>query len=281
MIPNIVHFVFGLSPDFGGKPFSIMHYIAIRSAFVVNSPEKIYFHYQYEPDGEWWEKIKPLLTLNMIEVPTEIFGNPLIHTAHMGDVVNLRMLYQYGGVYLDIDTICVQPYHHLLHHEIVMGLEYGKPVFYSKMDRVLYNIKRSALMPFVKLPSPGIKGLCNAVILAAPGNGFIAQWLDSYKTFRSKTLFDAYWNEHSVRIPYILAMKNKDHITLLDADKFNTPYYDKKGLKLMFKKVHSFPEAIVHHLWESVSWDKYSLKLTRNSICTTDTTYNLLARKYL
>jgi hypothetical protein len=31
-MPRIAHFIFGLSPDFGKKPFSLVHYLAIRSA---------------------------------------------------------------------------------------------------------------------------------------------------------------------------------------------------------------------------------------------------------
>jgi len=281
MIPNVVHFVFGLSPDFGGKPFSLVHYLAIRSAKVVNNPDKIFFHYQYEPSGEWWEKIRPLLTLNRIEAPSEIFGNELVHIAHKSDVVNLRALLEHGGVYLDIDTICVKPYRHLLRNKAVMGLEYGKPVFYEKKDEVLYSFKKMLLRPVVKLPSPGIKGLGNAVILSEPRSRFITKWLDSYKTFRSKGLFDAYWNEHSVRIPYQLAVESPEQIELLGQGSFCLPYYDRKGLKLLFEKVYSFPEAVVYHLWESISWDRYLGSLTPERIRTVDTTYNLLARKFL
>ncbi|HTI07494.1 MAG TPA: glycosyltransferase [Puia sp.] len=281
MIPNIVHFVFGLAPDFGGKPFSLVHYLAIRSAQVVNRPDQIIFHYRYEPEGEWWEKIRPSLTLNRIEIPTEIFGNELIHIAHKSDVVNLRALSECGGIYLDIDTICVRPYHHLLNHQAVMGLEYGRPVFYEKRDEWVYDVKKKLLSPFVKLPAPGIKGLGSSIILSAPGSSFITLWLDSYKTFRSKGLFDAYWNEHSVRKPYQLAQENPQLIKVLGQGSFCLPYYDRKGLKLLFEKVYQFPEAIVYHLWESLSWDRYLAPLTTERIRKIDTTYNLLARKYL
>lgn len=57
MIPNIIHFVFGLEPDFGGKVFCLVHYLAIKSALLVNKPDKIFLYYCYEPKGNmWWEK---------------------------------------------------------------------------------------------------------------------------------------------------------------------------------------------------------------------------------
>lgn len=59
MIPNIIHFVFGMAEDFEGKPFPLSHYLAVKSAAVVNQPQKIYFHYQFKTAGKWWEKAKP------------------------------------------------------------------------------------------------------------------------------------------------------------------------------------------------------------------------------
>lgn len=90
MIPNIFHFVFGMSPDFGGKPFSLVHYLAVRSAVELNKPEAALFHYQYEPAGEWWEKAKPLLKLNKISSPDSVSDNKLYHVAHKADVLRLR-----------------------------------------------------------------------------------------------------------------------------------------------------------------------------------------------
>ena len=41
MIPNIFHFVFGMAPDFGGKPFSLVHYLSVKSALTLNQPELV------------------------------------------------------------------------------------------------------------------------------------------------------------------------------------------------------------------------------------------------
>jgi hypothetical protein len=81
MIPNIIHFIFGLRQDLAGTQFSFIHYLAIKSADECNKPAAINFYYKHEPSGEWWEKSKRYLTLIKIEPPTEIFGNPLMHYA--------------------------------------------------------------------------------------------------------------------------------------------------------------------------------------------------------
>jgi len=80
-----------MAPNFGGKPFSLVHYLSIKSAVDLNKPEQAFFHYQYEPIGEWWEKAKPLLRLNKIDAPTQIMGNQLYHVAHQADVVRLQI----------------------------------------------------------------------------------------------------------------------------------------------------------------------------------------------
>jgi len=38
MIPNIFHFCYGFTKDFGGKPFSLVHYLALKSAYEINRP---------------------------------------------------------------------------------------------------------------------------------------------------------------------------------------------------------------------------------------------------
>ena len=53
-IPNIIHFV--LVNDEFTKPFLFYHYLAIYSAYLVNKPDKIFYHKAF-PYGENWEKV--------------------------------------------------------------------------------------------------------------------------------------------------------------------------------------------------------------------------------
>lgn len=273
MIPNILHFVFGMSPDFGGKPFSLVHYLSVKSAIELNQPDAAYFHYQYEPTGVWWDKAKPLLTLVKTAAPEEIFGNKLYHVAHKADVVRLQVLKEMGGIYLDLDTISVKPLTHLLHHQFVIGQELKAPVTPKNWRQ---QLKVKLIWKKVK---KGTIGLCNAVLLSEKNSYFINLWLHHYKTFRSKGR-DKYWNEHSVLVPEKLAAVYPDFITRLSPYAFHYPLYDKTGLKLLFEEVCEFPEAYLHHLWESFSWG-YLSALNAEKIQSEDTTYNLIARKYL
>jgi len=57
--------------------------------------------------------------------------------------------------------------------------------------------------------------------------------------------------------------------------------YNQEGLAMMFAEQHAFPEAYVHHLWESFAWEPYMAALSPEMILEKDTTYNLIARKFL
>jgi hypothetical protein len=277
MIPNILHFVFGMAPDFGGKPFSLVHYLSVKSAVALNNPDTAFFHYQFEPEGHWWQKAKPMLTLNKITAPNEIFGNPLCHVAHQADIVRLRMLKETGGIYMDLDTISVQPFSHLLHHSFVIGEEL-KVITEPKNWRQQFK-KNIRKWVGGKVGNP-TSGLCNAILLSEKNSAFVTRWLDSYHNFRSKGR-DQFWNEHSVLLPLQLAAKHSEELTRLGPYTFHYPLYHPEGLRQMFEENHSFPEALAHHLWESFAWEPYMKNMNVPGILANNTTYNLLARKFL
>jgi hypothetical protein len=277
MIPNIFHFVFGMANDFGGKEFSLSHYIAIKSAVSINKPDKIYFHYAYEPSGEWWEKTKPYVILNKVVAPETFMGCKIYHVAHKADIIRLQMLKKYGGVYLDLDTICVKPLHHLYNHSFVIGQELKSP-YVPKNYR--QHIKHTLKNIFFAKKQNVVNGLCNAVMLSTPCSEFLDHWLNEYAGFRSKG-YDKYWNELSVFVPQKLAAVHQHLVTVVGPYNFHFPLYNEVGLQQMFETKVSFPEALVHHLWQSVSWNKYLSKLTPEYVQSVNTTYNLIARSYL
>ena len=190
MIPNIIHFIFGLKSDFGGKGFSYIHYLAVVTAWKVNQPEKMFLHYAYEPSGEWWDKAKPYLTLNQVVPPKEIFGRPLKHFAHQADVLRLEMLMQHGGIYLDMDVVCINSFGPLLRKGFVMGRE----------------------------PEAG---LCNAVILASADAEFLRIWYEQYREFDGTR-----WGYHSVALPLQLATQHPSMIQIQDEYSFFFPMHN-------------------------------------------------------
>jgi hypothetical protein len=230
-----------MSSDFGGKPFSLVHYLAIKSAITVNQPSATLFHFAYEPDGYYWEKVKPFLTLCPVAAPNEIFGKTLRHYAHKSDIVRMKVLLEHGGIYMDLDTISKRSVAPLLTHKAVLGKE-------------------------------GNVGLCNAVILAEKNAEFLQIWLNTYHDFDPDE-----WGYHSVILPLQLAPKYPTLLHMEEGDSFHFPLHT---ASLLYEECHDYPKAYIHHLWQHLFWD-YLKVLDEERILTHDTTYNVIARRFL
>ena len=185
MIPRIIHFIY-----VGGRAFSFIHFLAVYTAWKVNRPDVLYFHHTEEPTGYWWEKARPLLTLNLVAPVHEIHGNPITYPAHMADVIRLEMLQRFGGIYLDLDIVSLRPFDPLLQHEFVMGMEPGT-------------------------------GLCNAVILARGDAEFLQLWREQYRSFDGSR-----WNHHSVVLPWQMAQAHPQLIHVADKYAFFYPTHN-------------------------------------------------------
>lgn len=255
MIPNKFHFIY-LTHTKKFKQFSLIHYLCIKSALMVNNPDIINIYINVEPVSEYWEKTKKLEKINIvfIEPPTEIFGIPISEPAHQSDVIRLQALIETGGIYIDTDSICVKPYTPLLNNEFVLGQQ--------GID--------------------GIEGLCPAAILSEKNSRFAKEWLSGFsKSFRGGKPGSPDWCTHSVMYPSMLSKSMPNEITILPYDSFFYPLYHQNGLKMLFEQDLEFPNAYSHHLWETVSGKDYLGKITEEYIKNVDTTYNKIARKIL
>lgn len=257
-IPNIIHYVYGFKEQ--KEEFELYKYISIKSAYEINKPDKIYFHYYYEPYGYYWDKIKNYLTLEKVTPPTEIYGNKIYHYAHQADIVRLQKLIEYGGIYLDIDTITLKSFNNLLKYDFIMGIQTNSD------DTKIY-------------------GLCNAVILSKKNSDFALKWLESYKSFRSKGR-DEYWDEHSVLMPLELSKNYSDTIKVLNSNSFFYPLWYTIG-DIIFNEnidINEYKKIVknnyVIHLWDTYS-NKHLKTLTEDIIFKKNTIYNIFCRKFL
>ena len=114
VVPNIIHYV-----RFKKKSWSFAEYICLRSAYVQQKPDYIVIHTDVDVGqyrGKYWRWIqqesdlKSRLIILATEMPTEIFGQPIqeMYQVHHGsDIIRIRALMKYGGIYLDNDVYVV------------------------------------------------------------------------------------------------------------------------------------------------------------------------------
>ena len=223
-IPNICHFVFGFKEQ--TEEFLFCFYIAIYSAYIINNPDKIFFYYHNEPFGKWWKETKkiPNIILEKIEIPRYIGSKEIILIPHKADWARMNILFNRGGIYLDIDTICVKPWKHLLNNDVVLGKQTGHI------------------------------GICNAIMFTKPKTAFFKLWLDEYEKW-----FNPYgWNESSIDLPYYLSKNNKHLLNLKEADLFFLPSWNETHK--IFQENSEIPNSLITlHLWE-----KFGFKYMKN-----------------
>ncbi len=213
---NICHFIFGFKPQ--NEEFLFTYFVAVYSAYIINNPEIIYFSYHYEPYGKWWDKIKaiPTVKLEKIKMPTHIGSKKIKHFAHKVDWVRMNILYEKGGVYLDIDTICIKPWKNLLKYDTVLGKQ--------------------------------LNGICNAIMFTKPKSEFFKLWLDNYEIYFEPNG----WEESSIKLPQILSKKYPHLLHLKESDVFFSPNY--LEINKIFVKNNDIPKNLISlHLWESRS----------------------------
>lgn len=274
MIPRIFHFVFGLKEQ--TEPFHLLHYLCLESCRQINQPDAIYFHYANEPYGPLWDAIKPHLTLHRVTrvvLSDDVYqrsdeGKRIaregLSYAHEADFIRLKVLLEHGGVYADMDTLFVKPLpEHLYQHECVLGEEGALPD------------ARGLLRP----------SLCNALIAAKPGARFIGKWLDE-----SYGAFNGTWSNHSCQLATRLWEAHSDMVHVVPRRYFYRHAWTRAGIRSLFDcRDDDLHDVFSLHLWSHLWWDRertnftsfHAGLLTEDYVRTADTTYAVLARRFL
>jgi hypothetical protein len=102
-IPNIFHFMYDSSRQ---DDLYEYEYFSIKSVFEINKPDKIYFHYNNEPKGKLWDKIKKILTLNRTNIELSVNKTKYIFI--------FKILLKFGGIYLELKSLCINAMKELL-----------------------------------------------------------------------------------------------------------------------------------------------------------------------
>jgi hypothetical protein len=258
MLPRLVHFIFGMTPQIGAGEFGLHHYICIKSARKNYPDHDLVLWHAYQPeDNAYWRAAAGLCRMIEVAAPTQIFGNPLTHHAHRTDVLRLQVLIEYGGIYLDLDSIVVRPLTDQFVLNTLMGIE-------------------------VNVNSAITCGLCNAMIAAAARASFLRRWLDCFEFFNSSGT-DANYAFFASRLPLILARQRSDDVTILGHRAFFPYWCDESGLRNIFETAGQPPaETYSIHLWESQAKPRGHLQaINAETLFTTRSLYHELAARYV
>ncbi|XP_046640933.1 uncharacterized protein LOC124326253 isoform X2 [Daphnia pulicaria] len=115
IVPNIIHFI-----RYQKFELNFVDYVVLKAAMRNHRPDHFYYHTNIKNvtyDGKYWDwvrKDEPLwsrIRVKYLEAPTEIFGQKLSdgwRFHHGSDIGRIRVLMQYGGIYLDNDCFVIR-----------------------------------------------------------------------------------------------------------------------------------------------------------------------------
>lgn len=266
-IPNVFHFVFGLREQ--TEPFHLMYYLCLASCLEVNQPDEVHFHYHHEPHGPWWDRIKPRLRLRRLDpeafVANYTYADPAVGAfryAHLADFARLRILYEEGGIYADIDSLFLRPF----------------PAAWRSREFILGEERAPA-------GATDGRSLCNAWIASAPGALFCKHWLNAMEE-----AFDGSWSNHSTLLPYRLSQQYPRLLDIQPPTSFYALDWTPQGIADLLSRHVALPEQayslhLWNHLWHAPERKDFSHfhagLLTVDYVAFANTTYALNARPFL
>jgi len=234
-IPKIIHLLY-----FGETEFYNFHHRCIHSMIQYMPEYEIRIYNTREPSAEnhYWQDIKahPRVKIYKMDAPQFYDGFELKHFQYKADVARLELLYEHGGVYLDIDMLIVRPFHEVF----ASGHS-----FYISEEREGANGRGSG-------------ALINAFLAAKPKNEFIKLWLNEFKS----GLRLGIWAHH-IRDSNKQLLENHPHYThkyrirVLDWKMFMPLHWQDTEAFLRSETVpYEFPpESYGTHLWETILGD--------------------------
>ena len=231
-IPKIIHLLY-----FGETEFYNFHHRCVHSMLQYMPNYEIRIYNAKEPIGNaFWDDIKnqPRVSIHKMDPPVFYDGFELKHFQYKADVVRLELLYEHGGVYLDLDMLITRNF------DDVFSSGHS---FYISEERA---------------NGAGNGALINAFLAAKPKNEFIKLWLNEFKSglrlgiwathirdSNKKLLVDHPHYMHKYRIQildgkYFMALHWQDTVAFIHSE--TTPY-------------EFPPESYGTHLWETILGD--------------------------
>ena len=159
-VPNIVHFVILQDNSDIDSTINFIGATCILAAYFNQNPEKILIHTNsINITGNYWTILTSIIgpkiiQINSVKKPTHVFGSPLSSLYHASDIIRIKTLIQFGGIFLDLDTFVVQKLDGFFDKDCTIGW-------------------------------PKDQSIGTQIVIAKPNANFLKLWLQSYRDYRA------------------------------------------------------------------------------------------------
>lgn len=266
--PRLIHFIF-ISKDGINSPFfGWLEYISIKSA-IINNPEfNVILNIQSNlpPIGDYYKKLLSeygeRIEYRYVENIESFMGSEILYFTHKTDIIRLQSLKEFGGIYLDLDTITNKSF-----------------------------IDFETAFDFIAFEEDDDSRMGTAVLFANKESNIIDKLLELYKKFRSKGR-DEYFVEVCQELPWEMYQKGElENMLILEPDLFLWPktLLNYKGHQIYFmkffeSKMTPFKDKYVYHIWTELN-SHHVDAINLDKITSTDysslTMFEQLIKKYI
>lgn len=213
-VPNLVHYIWYYPKP---VPLKFHHMLSILGCQKFIQPDVIYFHTNMPPYGKYWDHIKEITSLKVIhrEPSKTLFGEtlePPFFNTSQSNVDRVKILTEYGGIYLDFDVIPVQSFDALRKKPCTIGQE-------SK------------------------KKMCGCVIICSKESLFLTLWANAFLDNYRRTS----WAYNTGTVPFYLS-RRFPHLISVEETRLNRPNW----MELQFiwgNKRYDWSKNYAIHLW--------------------------------
>lgn len=115
---NMIHFLW-----LGSRVMSLAEYVAIATAGQVNSVRPILWIDSEVVSNNWLQEIQKIADVRLLDVNI-LGGCKLLSLYHKIDYIRYHIMWEYGGLFLDLDTVSVKPFAEIINDsEFILGYE--------------------------------------------------------------------------------------------------------------------------------------------------------------
>ena len=204
LVPNIVHYIWYTHKKNNHTEFKFVYLLSMMSAQKILRPDIIYFHTDHAPTGKYWAMASALPSVKVVyrQPPRTLFGEKTklpVYQSSDSNVDRVKILLEYGGIYLDLDVVVVQPFDALRRFPCTVGYELDN-------GRV-----------------------CGGIILASQTSTFLYIWANSYlDDYRVYT-----WAYNSGVVPSKLATRYP-HLVHIEPHRLHRPNWGRAELETIY-----------------------------------------------
>jgi len=228
-IPRVIHLLY-----FGETEFYNFHHRCVHSMLQYMPHYEIRIYNSREPkNNKYWDDIiaQPGVRILKIDVPQFFDGFELKHFQYKADVVRLELLYEHGGVYLDLDMIITRPFD---------------------------DVFKSGHSFYISEERTNCRSLINAFLASKPKNEFIKLWLNEFKSGLRLGIWAHHIRDSNKKLiddhPHYI---HKYRMKILDGKVFMLLHWqDTVAFTNSETAPYEFPpESYGTHLWETILGD--------------------------